>query len=69
MMDHVLGSWLATERYGFLLPQHCRVGVLDLEFYVVFGVLPEQIFSAVMTLPLVSYFGGSKNFTSVMETR
>ena len=42
MVDHVLGSWFVDSRYDFLLRRFSHVGVLDLEFDDVSGVLPRS---------------------------
>ena len=40
--ERVLGSWFMDRRYGFLLRRHNHVGVPDLEFDGVSGVLPRS---------------------------
>ena len=65
----VLGSWYVDGRYGFLLRRLSHVGLSDLKYDGVSGVLPRYVSFNGKVLLLASHLRGPQSCTSAMEPR
>jgi len=65
----VLGSWFVDGRYAFLLRRLSHVGVPDLEFDGMSGVLSRSDSSTVMASSLASHLEGPQSCILAMEPR